>query len=95
MNRRSKGLRSQRKVKEFLLSNGYDLVYVISHTRWKKDIFSLWDGFCIKNGEVIFFQVKTNSKPNMKLYREWYKKYRVAYFIAVVYDRKKEVELFW
>ncbi len=89
INTRSKGLRSQRRVKEWLL-NEYkvELVYIISHSRWQKDLFNLWDGFFIKDSEVVFIQIKTNHKPNLDIYRKWYKKYRINYLIIVVYDRK-------
>jgi len=87
MNKRSKGLRAQRLVRKYLEDRGY-LVYIIPHTRFSKDIFGLFDGFFIKDGVVGFFQVKSNTKPSMKPYRDFYLKYKVPSKVFVVKDRK-------
>lgn len=59
----------------WLLKNGYDHVWLKSHTRRKDwtytqntkyaslDIWNLFDGCCIYSGDVIFLQVKTNAWP--------------------------------
>ena len=93
MKRRLKGLRSQRKVRDYLLAKGWDKVYVIHHSRWSKDIWGLFDGFAIKKDVVMFFQVKTNKKPSMKPFREFYDKYNIPVKVFVVKDRKGVFEV--
>lgn len=88
MNSIKKGLRAQRKVREYLYEHGAELVYIIHHTRFSKDIFGLFDGFYIKEGMICFFQVKSNRKPTMKPYREFTQKYRLPTQVFVVKDRK-------
>jgi Holliday junction resolvase len=87
MNKRRKGLRVQRVVKKYLEEKGC-LVYIIHHTRFHKDIFNLFDGFYIKNGCVVFFQVKSNKKPKLEPFREFSLKYGVPVRVFVVKDRK-------
>ena len=93
MNTHSKGLRAQRKVKRYLLLNGFQFVWFIHHTRWSKDIDGLWDGFGIKDNEVFMLQIKSNKKPSMKPFRKWFVRYRIPYYVCVYKDRKG-VELF-
>lgn len=90
----SKGLRAQRKVKEYLLKDkDIKLIYFIHHSRWSKDIFGLFDGFYIKEGEVCFFQVKSNRKPLLEPYKEFYEKYKIPCKVFVVKDRKEIKEI--
>ncbi len=84
---------AQRKVEKFLYENGYELVWFIHHTRWSKDIFGLFDGFAIKEGVVVFFQVKSNEKPNMKPFREFFETYKIPVKVFVVKDRKGVYEI--
>ena len=85
MDRRAKGLRIQRKAREYWEDKGY-LVYMIHHTRWSKDMFGLFDFFALKKNTylgvevetdelIIFGQVKANSFPPLKKYQEFKKNY--------------------
>ena len=61
INNHSKGLRTQRKAREYLEEQGYT-VHVIQHTRFSKDIFGLFDGLGIPQipfKQPVLFQVKT------------------------------------
>jgi len=64
MDKRAKGLRIQRKAREFLEKEGY-LVYIIHHTRWSKDIFGLFDGFAIKPSFIRSVTVKDGGKEKI------------------------------
>lgn len=87
-----KGLRSQRKVRVFLESKGY-LVYMIHHSRWSKDIFGLFDGFAVKDGKVMFFQVKSNKMPSIEPFIDFYKRFQIDCEIFIVKDRKDIQEI--
>jgi len=63
-------------------------IYTIHHSRWSKDIFGLFDGFVIKDGILIFFQVKTNKKPRLDKYTRWVSKYGIPVILATYIDRK-------
>lgn len=76
INKRQKGNRNQLKTKQLLEGCGW-LVHMIQHSRWSKDLFGLFDGFAIKSGKVLFFQVKSNSKPNPKPFKEWAETYNI------------------
>lgn len=64
---------SNKKAVEHLLENGYDNIWLKSHTKFNdmvyckdqtyaaKDIWNLFDGICIKDGVLYFVQVKTNT----------------------------------
>lgn len=98
MNTHTKGLRSQRKAKEWLYSQGYKYVYIIQHSRWSKDIsFPLskpsgklteakFDGFALKDGRVTFIQIKTNKMPNLQPYIDFKNEYYCRSLIIVVND---------
>lgn len=83
--------RTQQKVRAYLEKKGC-LVHIIHHSRFSKDLFGLFDGFYIKDGIVTFFQVKTNTKPNLKPYQDFSEKYRVPINVFVVKDRKGVME---
>jgi len=85
-------MRKARKIAESL---GYQ-VFQIHHTRWQKDVFGLWDQIWVKEGEVIWIQVKTNKKPSKKdleKYESWCKKYKQKGMIVIIRDRKDPVFL--
>jgi len=67
MQKRVKGLRIQRKAKQYLEDRGY-LVYMIHHTRWSKDIFGLFDGFAIRetSTKAIHFEHTPKRKTIIK-----------------------------
>lgn len=64
---------SNRYAVEHLLKNEFDQIWLKSHTRFNdmvyckdqtyaaKDIWLLFDGICIKDGDLYFIQVKTNT----------------------------------
>lgn len=65
--------KSNKYAVEHLLENGFDHIWLKSHTRFNdyvyckdqtyeaKDIWNLFDGICIKDGCLYFIQVKTNT----------------------------------
>lgn len=91
INKIRKMRRTQQKVRKYLEKKGY-LVHIIHHSRFSKDLFGLFDGFYIKDGSITFFQVKTNTKPNLKPYQDFLKKYKVPIKVFVVKDRKGVIE---
>jgi len=62
-----------------------------------------------KDNELYFVQIKTNNKPNLNVYKNFYIKYKIKYLILVYKDRKgftlyniksevikeKEIKEFW
>lgn len=82
--------RSQKRVRDHLEKNGW-LVFIIQHSRFQKDIFNLFDGFAVKKDVVMFIQIKSNNKPSMKPFKEFYNKYNIPYKIYIVKDRVKEI----
>lgn len=102
INRRSKMRRSQAKVKNLLLEEGYDFVFFNPHRRWdtityfqneqvrSKDIAGLFDGIALKDGKVYFLQVSTNYFHKHEPYAKFAKKYNIEGRILIynVVDRK-------
>jgi hypothetical protein len=84
--------RSNAKVRSYLEKNGYFFIYFVPHSRWQKDLVidgAKMDGFAInKDGITMFFQVKSNKKPKMQVYRDLYEKYHIVSKVFVVKDRK-------
>jgi len=68
INRMDKMRRTQLKARKYLESKGW-LVWMISHTRWSKDIFSLFDGCALRQSTVALIQVKSGALPSMKPYK--------------------------
>jgi len=91
VNNYSKMRRNQKRVRDYLEKKGW-LVFLIQHSRFQKDIFNLFDGFAVKKGVVMFIQIKSNKKPNIKPFRKFNKKYNIPYKIYVVKDRIKEIK---
>jgi hypothetical protein len=60
---------------EYLLKNGYDNIWLKSHTKFKDvvytktgsfratDLWNLFDGICTGFGYIYFIQIKTNAWP--------------------------------
>ena len=87
VNNYDKMRRSQAKAKAFLYKElGVDLVWTIQHTRFSNDIFGLWDGLFIKHEKVRFYQVKSNSKPKLQPFKEFWDKYHIPFLILICYD---------
>ena len=103
INTRAKMRRSNKRAKDYLLSVGYDFVYLQQHTRWdtftyfqnstirSKDIAGVFDGFAINDGDVFFLQVKTNSWAGWKKFREFCEKYDLN---ALMFNVKDGGEIF-
>jgi hypothetical protein len=60
VNRRSKGMATMRKAREFGENLGYEIEQAL-HTRYKSDYFNMFDQIWIRNERLIFVQVKTNQ----------------------------------
>ncbi len=63
-------------------------IHTIQHSRWSKDIFNLFDGFVVKEGKILFFQIKTNKKPRKESYVKWVSKYGIPVILATYFDRR-------
>lgn len=83
--KQQKGYRSNAKVLDWLLEHGFTFVWFHPHPRfadvvhvnqdskiYAKDIFNLFDGIAIDTcGDVVFFQVKSNSWEGHKEVTKW------------------------
>ena len=90
--RKSKGRRNELKTKQFLEKNGWLVELVKGSTKYNTsvDFFGLFDGLAIKQGLVMFFQVKSNRKCSLKPFKEFQEKYGVPIWLFVWFDYKKE-----
>lgn len=101
MNTRTKMYRTNAKIKELLLKNGFHSIYLFPHLRYLKDYIFEKQGFDAlgwKKGErtLYLFQFKTNRKPTknvLKKYREINKKYNVRCLWINKQD-KKGIEIY-
>ena len=78
MNRRAKGNRNELKAVKELEADGYITYRVKGSTnRFQKnvDIFGLFDILGKRKEQMIWVQVKSNKKPSLKPFVEFYKKY--------------------
>jgi len=76
MNTYQKGMRTVKKGRKLLESQGWVTSDVETRSRYKKeDMFGLFDVIAIKPNRTKLIQFKTNSKPTMKKYIEFSKKY--------------------
>lgn len=86
---------SNKLVREWLLSNGYDEIWFKPHGKrndyvftqkgsyMSQDIWNLFDGICIdKNGFVTFLQMKTNSWAKEKPIKDCINKIRCGYALS-------------
>ena len=78
--------KSQQAAAKWLKGQGWN-AWTIHHTRWSKDIFSLFDGIAYRGDEIALFQVKSNSWPDMTSYEEFSRKCKVV--IIRVNDARK------
>lgn len=90
MSNRSKGNRNERKCVLELEKDGW-LVYRVKGTtkfNLNCDIFSLFD-ICARKGKKIkWVQVKSNKKPNLKPFKEFYDRYCNEYESVQVWVMK-------
>lgn len=92
INRRAKGLRIQRKLRDMLECQGY-MVYMVAHSRHQKDMWNLWDGVSLKRNEVFFLQSKTNItglESKTRQHKEFCERYNVKGKIFNWIDKKRE-----
>ena len=94
VNTRSKMQRSNSKARKHLTEHGYSNIYFFPHSRFSKDYIldgSGFDGLCSKNGNICFFQVKSNCKPPKQVL-EQFKQMSFNYNIRCIWinvrDRK-------
>jgi len=87
MNPYEKMRRSNAKLRKYLEGRGF-LVDFIIHTRFKKDLFNLFDFIALKDGKAYFGQGKSNSMPSKGIYRDFVVKYKQNVMLANIQDRK-------
>lgn len=81
--------RVQAKAKEYLEGKGWK-VWMIHHTRFQKDIFSLFDGLAIdKKLGVALIQIRSGSLPSMKPYKLFKKAYPTITIILLAWVNRK------
>ena len=86
--------RSNGKIKQWLVDNGYKDIHLFPHTRFCKDVTIDqidFDGIAAKGTNLVLFQCKTNNKPSKKLmivYKEMSEKYEIECLYLVNFDRK-------
>lgn len=100
--KQQKGYRSNGKVRKWLLESGFTWIYFHPHPThadlitvdkdtdlYARDLFNLFDGMAIgADGDLFFFQVKTNAWADEKRIREWVKGKKVAVLSFNVKDRQ-------
>ena len=108
MNNRQRMYASNRKAREYILEMGCDHVYFKEHLKRKSkfyrkdgfyqatDFFNLFDGLCIHEGSLCFFQVKTNAWPNYKRITEFlHDKNGFGVFALNVEPKKRQIRIRW
>lgn len=88
---KAKGDRTYRKCRALLEAEGYWCEKVERVSRFKKDdLFGLFDLVAIKPAEWRLIQLKTNNKPNLQAFQQFYDKYALdgmSVEVWVWYDR--------
>jgi hypothetical protein len=87
LNNRQRMRASNKLVREWLLSNGYDEIWFKAHGKrndyvftqrgkyMAQDIWNLFDGICISyDGKICFLQMKTNAWAKGSDFKEFQKK---------------------
>lgn len=77
VNNRIKGNRNEAQAVKDLEAQGYLVYRVKGSTKWNTnvDIFGIFDILGIRKNESLLVQVKTNVKPNLRIYEEFHFKY--------------------
>ena len=95
INTMSKMSRSNAKAKAFMESVGFFLWYLKPHTRWDKDIYHLFDGFCFApNGTLTFVQIKSNKVEHLMATATFTLDKKVNAVILVVKDRDPIIDTY-
>lgn len=93
---------SNKLVREWLLSNGYDEIWFKPHTKRNDvvftqngkyiatDLWNLFDGLCFKNGDLRCLQMKTNSWAKEKPITDFIRKHPLIVLSFNVTDKLKE-----
>jgi len=97
MNRRKRMYASNLRARNFLLENNHDEIWFKSHTRRKDkvyaqcgtykatDLWNLFDGVCFDyEGNLVFFQVKTNGWPDRKPIITFLRKWGLGFYILAI-----------
>lgn len=105
INNRQRMRESNRRVREWMLENGFDQIFFKAHTKRPDliytqkgnyraiDLWNLFDGMCFnQNNKIIFFQVKTNAWAREKPILNFCMKYELA---AYSFNVKKSHDGKW
>ena len=90
-NPKAKGRRNEVKTKKYLEERGWLCELVRGSSKFSKsvDFFGLFDLIALKEGIVMFVQVKSNRKPKLRPFKEFKEKYFVPIYIFVWKDYAK------
>jgi len=96
MSNRAKGKRTIRKAKDFYSEKGWQIEDVEKSGKYTKetDLFGLFDLVGIKDGQVLFVQVKTNRPATQAPFKEFAKKHcgdAILVHVYTHYDYKGAV----
>lgn len=88
MSNRRKGARSEMKAVKELESDGYLVYRVKGSTKWNAnvDIFGIFDIIARKEKFTRWVQVKTNNKPKMEPFKEFFDRYCSEYETVEVWN---------
>jgi hypothetical protein len=94
MNTRNKMYRTNKKIKKYLLENGFHSIYLFPHLKYIKDYIFEKQGFDAlgwKKGDkhAYLFQFKTNKKAPKKVLKE-YAKINKKYYVKCLWVNKKD-----
>ena len=88
MNTITKMRRTQRMVKRYLEQRGFK-VWFIHHTRFQKDIWGLFDAFCISREGTAMVQAKSGRFPPMLDFITFSKAFPSVSVMLVAVDRHR------
>jgi len=93
VNTRAKGWKNMDRCRKQMQLAGYlvDTVEKTGRFHKQKDLFGLWDIFCIRKGIAVLVQITSNKPHTHKPYQEFSKDYHnngIEYWQWVYCDRK-------
>jgi hypothetical protein len=88
INNRSKMYRSHKKAIEYLKSLGITKTYIVPHSRFSKDAWSVSDIFFIEKGVIKIAQVQTNAWHSMEKYQKFTDETGIQVLLMLFKDRK-------
>ena len=94
---RAKGSQTEIRAQKALEAEGW-MVYRVPLSRaWTKsvDIFHLWDLFAVRKGEYKLVQIKTNKKPSLTPYEQFWQENMASCLsceVWVWYNRNSKVK---